>query len=96
MTRRHPARGFVDDGLGFEDPIDIGGGATHVVRECHCRTAYDEQLRSYAARVEFPAKFGEQRDDLLAAEREVAAVAHTDANESCSTSTPRAANSAGA
>jgi hypothetical protein len=90
------AGGFIDDRLGLEHAVYIRGGAPHVVCQCHCRAADDEQLRLDPAGIEFLAQSGQEPDDLLAGEREIASFAHTDTRESCSTMMPRAANSAGA
>src|SRR5580698_3255998 len=88
--------GFVDYCLGLEHAVHIRGSAPHVVAECHRRAAHNEHLRLDPAGIEFLAQFGEETDDLLAVEREVAPLAHIETRESCSTSMPRAANSAGA
>src|SRR5215469_16453327 len=87
---------FVDHCLGLEHAIHISGGAPHVVGECYRRAANDEHLCLDPAGIQFLAQFGEEANDLLAVEREVASFAHIETRESCSTIMPRAANSAGA
>lgn len=84
----------VDDCLGLEDRVDVGGDAPLVVRQGDRGATDDEHLGLDALGLHLVAQVAEQRQDLLA--RELRLFAHTLTRLSASTMTPRARNSAGA